>query len=70
MGITIRISSGKHGNFLSVNGFAVKKTWDNDIVVTPCVGTPNNWIATEFATIKDLRKFWNWYRPIIVHKCN
>ena len=65
---TIKITYGKYGCFLSVNGFAIKRAFDNDILVTPCCGTPNNWIATEFVSIQALRKFWNDYRQIIVHK--
>jgi hypothetical protein len=68
MKLSISIDSGNHGVFLKVNGFAIKKAFDNNVLVTPCYGKPNPWIATEFVNVTSLREFWRGYRKIILSK--
>ena len=72
MKTTIKISFGKYGLFLKVNGKAIKRNLNanNGVTATPCDAKPNNWIATEFATLTALRNFWNDYRSIILHEAN
>lgn len=68
MKFSIEIESGNQGVFLKVNGFAIKKAFDNSVLITPCNGKPNMWIATEFANVTSLREFWRGYRQIILSK--
>ena len=69
---TIKISFGQYGLFLEVNGKAIKRNPNasNGVTATPCDSKPNNWIATEFATLNALRNFWNDYRSVIIHEAN
>ena len=68
MVLNIEITHGQHGFFLMVNGKAIKKDINasNGVMATQ---TPeaNNWIATEFASIKALREFWHKYMTLIIH---
>lgn len=66
MKLSISIESGKLGVFLKVNGYAIKKAFDGSILVTPCNGKPNPWIATEFVNVPALRNFWRERRKDIL----
>jgi hypothetical protein len=64
----VKISTGALGYFLEINGCAIKidSNGINGIKVTKLIYSPNNWNATEFASIGALRSFWNDYRTIIL----
>jgi len=62
----IEISTGANGFFLSINGKAIKQNPNGSIESTQTLKA-NNWIATEFASIKSLRSFWANYRVLILH---
>jgi hypothetical protein len=65
---SIKISTGRLGYFLEINGYSIKidSNATNGIKATKLVYNPNNWNATEFASIAALRSFWNAYRLIIL----
>jgi hypothetical protein len=65
---SIKITRGKHGYFLTVNQFHIKRGWTNEIIATKTDYEPNNWISSEWVSITELRKFWNKYRLIILNK--
>ena len=65
---SIEIQEGKLGFFLVVNGFAIKKNFSGEIIVTQTNYKVNNWIATEWDSIKSLKAFWNDYKYIILDK--
>lgn len=62
----IEISIGNHGFFLSLNGKAIKQNCNGLIEATETL-KPNNWIATEFASLQSLRAFWTNYKDLIIH---
>ncbi len=64
---SIKISTGRLGYFLEINGYSIKID-SNGIKATKLVYNPNNWNATEFASIAALRSFWNAYRLIILNE--
>jgi hypothetical protein len=65
---SVEIQHGKLGFFLLVNGYAIKRDFECNIIATKvdhlCA---NNWNATEWQSIKHLRSFWNDYRLIILN---
>ena len=67
---TIKISTGRLGYFLQINGYSIKLDANgiNGIKATKLEYSPNNWNATEFASIANLRSFWNAYRLIILNE--
>jgi hypothetical protein len=67
---SIKISTGRLGYFLEINGHAIKLDSNgiNGIKATKLEYNPNNWNATEFASIAALRSFWNAYRLIILNE--
>lgn len=66
---SIEIQNGKLGFFLVVNGFAIKRNFMGEIYATYLNDyNANNWIATEWDSIKSLRGFWNDYKYIILDK--
>lgn len=63
---TIKIHEGKLGFFLVVNGFAIKRNFVGEIKASYLNGCKaNNWVATEWDSIKSMRSFWNEYKYII-----
>jgi len=64
---SITISTGALGYFLEIEGHAIKID-ANGIKATKLVYNPNNWNATEFASLGALRSFWNAYRLIILNE--
>jgi hypothetical protein len=68
MNNTIEITKGKYGYFLTINGFHIKRSWENEILVTRTNYPPSNWVASEWDSLSSLRKFWNNYRQIILNK--
>ena len=65
---SIEITKGCLGYFLTVNGFHIKRGFDGKIIARHSEYPANNWIASEWDSIASLRKFWNDYRLIILHK--
>jgi hypothetical protein len=65
---SVEIKHGKLGFFLVVNGFAIKRDFEGDIIATKVYYSACNWNATEWQSIKHLRSFWNDYRLIILDK--
>ena len=59
----IKIQLGNNGFFLKVNGYCIKRnpycSEGYGIKITKLDGIANNWYATEFASVKALREFWN-----------
>lgn len=62
----IKISIGNYGFFLSINGKAIKQNSNGLIEATETL-KPNNWIATEFASLQSLRTFWTNYKALIMN---
>ena len=65
---SIQIHKGKLGFLLKVNGYAIKRNFIGEIIVTKTNYPPNNWIASEWDSIKSLKGFWNDYQYIILSK--
>lgn len=63
----VKIKLGMNGYFLKVDGFCIKRDYNSysNIKVTKLEGKVNNWYATEFQSIKELREFWNHYKILI-----
>ncbi len=58
---SIKIHNGKYGYFLKIDSHAIKLD-DNSfsgVRATKCEHIPNNWIATEWASLGALKDFWN-----------
>jgi hypothetical protein len=57
----VKIQPGAYGYFLLVDGYCIKKDTLSSfgIKVTKINGKANNWYATEFKSVKDLKEFWN-----------
>jgi hypothetical protein len=69
--MSIKIQYGKLGYFLVINNKAIKidKTAFCGFTTTELpFGRANNWIATEFASIKALRDYWTIYRELLITK--
>jgi hypothetical protein len=65
----VKIQFGTHGYFLVINNKAIKQDPAYYLGFKATELTfiyANNWIATEFATIKDLRQYWNNNRNNII----
>lgn len=58
---SIKIHYGKYGYFLKVNGKAIKRDANSfsGVIATCCDYKPNNWIATEWASLDALKDFWH-----------
>jgi hypothetical protein len=65
---SIEIQKGKLGFFLVVNGCAIKRNFTGEIIATKTNYEANNWIASEWDSIKSLRGFWNDYKYIVIDK--
>ena len=66
---SIEIQKGKLGFFLVINGYAIKRNFVGDICATHLgIHDANNWIATEWDSIKSLRKFWNGHQSMLLNK--
>jgi hypothetical protein len=63
----VKIQFGKYGYFLLVDGYCIKRNpiSVHGIKITKIVGNAKNWYATEFASIKELREFWNHNKIVI-----
>ena len=58
----VKIQFGTHGYFLVINNKAIRQDPNTFLGFKATELTfiyANNWIATEFASIKDLRQYWN-----------
>lgn len=69
--MSIQIQHGKLGYFLVVNNKAIKKDTTAFCGFTTTelqFGHANNWIATEFVSIKALRDYWNIYRELLTNQ--
>ena len=65
----VKIQFGTHGYFLVINNKAIRQEPNTFLGFKATELTfiyANNWIATEFATIKDLRQYWNNNRNNII----
>ncbi len=65
---SVKIQTGSYGYFLKVNGKAIKLDANSfsGVRATECEAKPNNWIATEWASIEALRDFWHRYMTLIL----
>lgn len=62
MKTSVKIQFGNYGYFLVINNKAIKQdpaTFLGFKATELAFIYANNWIATEFATIKGLREYWN-----------
>jgi hypothetical protein len=65
---SIKIYYGEYGYFLKVNDKAIKRDVNSfsGVKATRCEYKPNNWIATEWASLGDLKDFWHKYMNLIL----
>ena len=65
---SIEIHNGEYGYFLKVDNKAIKRDVNSfsGVRATECEYKPNNWIATEWASLKDLKNFWHRYMHLIL----
>lgn len=62
----IKIWDGKLGCFLTIGNKAVKTDGLNNISLNNFQYEPNNWIASEFVSVKAIRDFWAKHRIDVI----